>query len=130
MTKILVIEDEKALLDNIVELLELEDFEATGVENGLVGVQLALQIAPDLIICDILMPELDGYGVLTSLRTDPITANIPFIFMTAQTDRVDVPQGMDLRVDNYVTKPFTATQLLRAIATQLEKQADHKRKQG
>lgn len=129
MTKILVIENEKAILDNIVELLELEDFEVTGAENGLVGVQLAHQIAPDLIICDILMPELDGYGVLTALRTDPMTANIPFIFMTALTERVDVRGGMDLEVDNYVTKPCTPTELLRAIATQLEKQAAHKRKQ-
>lgn len=121
MAKILVIEDEKNILENILELLQLENFEVTGAENGLVGVQLAKQIVPDLIICDVLMPELDGYGVLKALRTEPLTTMIPFIFMTAQTQKPDIQLGADLEPDNYLTKPCTLVDLLSAIAIQLEK---------
>jgi len=94
MKKILVVEDAQSLRKDIVEMLGFEGFEAIGAENGLVGVDRARQVLPDLIICDIMMPGLDGYGVLEELRKDTLTSTIPFIFLTARTDRVDVRQGM------------------------------------
>jgi EAL domain-containing protein (putative c-di-GMP-specific phosphodiesterase class I)/AmiR/NasT family two-component response regulator len=123
MKKILVIEDENLIRNNILELLEAEDFEPIGAENGSVGVYLARQHQPDLIICDVMMPDLDGYGVLTVLRQDPATAMIPFIFLTALTDRTDIRKGMELGADDYLPKPCTPDELLRAIATRLDKQA-------
>ncbi len=123
MKKILVIEDEPAVRANILELLELEDFYGIGAENGLIGIVWALEHLPDLIICDVMMPELDGYGVLTTLREEPLTATIPFIFLTAKADKSDLRQGMELGADDYLTKPFTDTELLKAIAARFEKQA-------
>lgn len=123
MKKVLVIEDEESIRENILDLLDAEDFEAKGAENGLVGVQLARQFCPDMILCDVMMPELDGYGVLTTLRKDPATATIPFIFLTAKADRADLRQGMSLGADDYVTKPCTPAELLSAIGIRLEKQA-------
>lgn len=122
MTKILVIEDEVSLLESILELLKLENFDATGAENGRMGVQLAKEVQPDLIICDILMPDLDGHGVLTSLRSDPATALIPFIFLTAKTAADEFRAGMNLGADDYLTKPLKGSELLQAIAARLEKQ--------
>lgn len=123
MNKILVIEDEELVRENIVERLEAEDFNTISAENGLDGILLAQQHRPDLIICDVMMPEVDGYGVLNVLRGDPATATIPFIFLTAKADKVDLRQGMELGADDYVTKPFTKAELLGAIAAQLKKQA-------
>ncbi|MBD2043446.1 EAL domain-containing response regulator [Microcoleus sp. FACHB-672] len=123
MPKILVIEDEELIRENILELLELEAFEAIGAENGLIGFQRATEELPDLIICDVMMPEMDGHSVLNALRNDPSTATIPFIFLTARTDRLDVRAGMDLGADDYLTKPCTPDELLRAIATRLKKSA-------
>ena len=123
MTKILVIEDEVQVRENIQEILELEDFDTLVAENGRVGVQLALAEVPDLIICDIMMPELDGYGVLTALRSISATATIPLIFLTAKADWVYMRQGMQLGADDYLTKPFTPSEVLKAIATRLKKQA-------
>ncbi|MEP0755759.1 response regulator [Trichocoleus sp. Lan] len=122
MKKILVIEDEPAVRSNLLKLLKAEEFDAIGAENGLVGVQLAREHEPDLIICDIMMPDFDGYSVLTQLRQDQITAMIPFIFLTAKTEREDLRQGMQLGADDYLTKPFTRAELLGAIATRLKKQ--------
>jgi CheY-like chemotaxis protein/anti-sigma regulatory factor (Ser/Thr protein kinase) len=122
MNKILVIEDEHLVRENLLERLEAENFKTISAENGLDGVLLAQEHRPDLIICDVMMPELDGYGVLSVLRGDPVTATIPFIFLTAQADKDDVRQGMELGADDYLTKPFTKTELLRAIAVRLEKQ--------
>lgn len=122
MKKILVIEDEGSVRANILELLELEDFHAIGAENGLIGIMWALEHLPDLIICDVMMPELDGHGVLKILRQDPITATIPFIFLTAMADKTDLRQGMELGADDYLTKPFTDTELLNSIAARFEKQ--------
>lgn len=122
MTKILVIEDEEAIRENILELLTAENFEAAGAENGLVGVSIAREILPDLIICDVMMPDLDGYGVLTALRQDPVTAAIPFIFLTAKAERADLRQAMESGADDYVTKPCTPTELLKAIAARLKRQ--------
>jgi len=127
MTKILVIEDMQSLRENIVEALELLDFEALGAENGLVGVQFAQEHLPDLIICDIMMPELDGYGVLEALRQVPETATIPFIFLSAKADKTDIRQGMNKGADDYLTKPFTIEELRSAIAARLEKQAARQR---
>ncbi|MCX7592578.1 MAG: EAL domain-containing response regulator, partial [Fischerella sp.] len=123
MTKILVIEDEKSVRENLVELLEAEDFETIGAANGQIGLHLALTEVPDLILCDLMMPELDGYGVLTALRQEPLTATIPFIFLTAKATKSDFRQGMDLGADDYITKPFTRAELLSAIDSRLQKQS-------
>lgn len=123
MKKILVIEDEKPVLINIIEILESGGFNAIGAENGEVGVQLATQQIPDLIICDIMMPALDGYGVLQKLRSQPLTEIIPFIFLTAKADKGDLRQGMNLGADDYLSKPFRRKELLEAVNTRLEKQA-------
>jgi diguanylate cyclase (GGDEF)-like protein len=120
--KILVIEDEQAIRMNLLKLLSAEGFQVIGADNGNSGVQLAQAEQPDLIICDILMPGLDGYGVLTALQQDPVTAAIPFIFLTAKTERSDWRQGMKLGADDYLTKPFTRAELLEAIASRLQKQ--------
>jgi signal transduction histidine kinase len=121
MTKILVIEDQEDLREIILEMLDSEDFDALGAENGKIGVQLAHSYKPDLIICDVMMPELDGYGVITALRQNPATAMIPFIFLTAKASKADLRQGMELGADDYLTKPFTVKELLGAITTRLEK---------
>ena len=123
MRKILVIEDEEPVLAGIIALLMAEDFEVIGAENGSVGVKLALRTQPDLIICDVMMPELDGYGVLKALHQNPITAMIPVIFLTAKTTKADFRQGMELGADDYLTKPFTKDELLGAIAARFKKQA-------
>jgi CheY-like chemotaxis protein len=91
-------------------------------KNGLIGALWAREHLPDLIICDVMMPELDGYGVLAALRQDPATATIPFIFLTAKADKVDLRQGMELGADDYLTKPFTTEELLGAIASRFAKQ--------
>ncbi|ARV61698.1 diguanylate cyclase [Nostocales cyanobacterium HT-58-2] len=123
MTKILIIEDEELVRENILDLLEAEDFDTLAAANGRIGLQLAFSEFPDLILCDLMMPDLDGYGVLTALREKPITATIPFIFLTARSARADFRQGMDLGADDYLTKPFTRDELLSAIASRLAKQA-------
>ena len=123
MARILVIEDEMQVRDNIQEILELEDFEAITAENGRIGIQMAKAEVPELIICDLMMPELDGYGVLTALRQYSNTATIPLIFLTAKADRSALRKGMLLGADDYLTKPFTPSELLQAIATRLKKQA-------
>lgn len=121
MTKILIIEDAKDLRDDVVEMLTLEGYETAGAKDGLDGVRLAREFFPDLIVCDIMMPELDGYGVLQNLRATPDTATIPFIFLTAKTDRVDMRQGMVLGADDYLTKPFRVNELLESIRVRLER---------
>ena len=123
MTKILVIEDDESVRENLVELLSEEQFETMGAENGLTGVELARQNSPDLILCDVMMPKLDGLGVLKQLRSNAHTARIPFIFLTAKTAKEDWRTGMELGADDYLIKPCTKDELLKAIATRLEKQA-------
>ncbi|MEH1770939.1 response regulator transcription factor [Nostoc sp.] len=123
MAKVLVIEDETKTRDIFLDSLEAEGFEAIGAKNGIVGVQKALENLPDLVLCDIMMPELDGYGVLSTLRQDPTTAMTPFIFLTAKATKAELRQGMDLGADDYLTKPSTVEELLSAIATRLQKQA-------
>ncbi|MCC6803577.1 MAG: response regulator, partial [Anaerolineae bacterium] len=122
MTKVLVIEDERYLLEDITELLEYTDFEVQGANNGSEGLEAAWEYAPDLIICDIMMPDLTGYDVLEQIRENPDTANTPFIFLTAKADRDSLRQGMEMGADDYVTKPFTSADLLAAINTRLKRQ--------
>ncbi len=121
MITILVIEDVEALREEIMETLSYEGFGVLGAENGLVGVQIAKTYLPNLIICDIAMPELDGYGTLMALRQEPKTSMIPFIFLTAMTEKADMRQAMQLGADDYLTKPFTSAELLGAIASRLQK---------
>ncbi|WP_017660695.1 putative bifunctional diguanylate cyclase/phosphodiesterase [Baaleninema simplex] len=121
MTTILAIEDEDYVRDILVDMLEAEGFEVLQAENGVVGCQLAREHQPDLILCDIMMPELDGYGVLTQLNRLQETETIPFIFLSAKADRIDFRVGMDLGADDYLTKPFTRDELLSAVSTRLKK---------
>ena len=120
---ILVIEDNEQVRENIEDILFLENFKVITAENGQSGLYLAKAVVPDLILCDIMMPKLDGYGVLAQLRKEPSTATIPLIFLTAKADRLYVRQGMELGADDYITKPFTHKELIAAIATRLDKQA-------
>ena len=122
MTTILAIEDEAEIRENIQEILELEGFDVLTAENGKIGVQLAQEHHPDLIICDVMMPELDGYNVLIALRQDPSTIKIPFIFLSAKAAKDDFRKGMSLGADDYLTKPFTPRDLREAISIRLEKQ--------
>ena len=112
MTKILVIEDETTVRENILELLDAEGFDAIAAENGRIGLAMAQQHLPDLILCDIRMPELDGYDVLTALRSESKTAEIPFIFLSAKAAKTDLTVGMDLGASAYIIKPFTLMELL------------------
>ena len=123
MKTILVIEDEEFVRENILELLDAEGFEVIGAENGRIGIDLAQEVRPDLILCDVMMPELDGYSVLAKLRQDPALATTPFILLTAKAAKADFRQGMELGADDYITKPFTRAELLGAIAIRLKKQA-------
>ena len=122
MKKILVIEDEARTRNLFLSCLNTEGFYTIGAENGLVGVQRAQEQLPDLVISDIKMPQLDGYGVLTTLRQDPATAIIPFIFLTAKITKAELRIGMELGADDYLTKPCKVEELLGAIAARLEKQ--------
>lgn len=121
MKTILVIEDEQTVRESILDLLEAEGFHGIGGENGNVGVQLAQEHHPDLILCDVMMPELDGFSVLAQLRKSPETAGIPFIFLTACSTKADQRQGMELGADDYLTKPCTANDLLGAVSGRLAK---------
>jgi len=123
MTKILVVEDEAILRGEVVEWLTLEGYEAMSAQDGMAGVEVAFQNRPDLIICDITMPRLDGYGVLLEVRSNPQTAAIPFIFVTARAAHEDIRRGMILGADDYITKPFTRLELLQALKSRLDKKA-------
>src|SRR4051812_20977154 len=105
MKKILLIEDNAGIRENTSEILSLANYSVITAENGKVGVELAQRERPDLIICDIMMPELDGYGVLHILGKKDDTASIPFIFLTAKTEKTDIRKGMNLGADDYLTKP-------------------------
>jgi DNA-binding response OmpR family regulator len=123
MTTILVIEDQAPLRANIVGILEEEGFNVVGFERGFTGMMWALKHAPDLIICDVMMPDMDGYSVLSELRNYPATATVPFIFLSAKADKTSIREGLNLGADDYLTKPFRPAQLLKAIADRLEQQA-------
>jgi CRP/FNR family cyclic AMP-dependent transcriptional regulator len=121
MKKILLIEDNADVRENTAEILELAKYEVITAENGKVGVDLALKDKPDLIICDIMMPVLDGYGVLHLLGKQSETATIPFIFLTAKTERSDIRKGMEMGADDYLTKPFDDIELLNAIESRFRR---------
>lgn len=121
VTTILVIEDEQVIRRNITEILSFEGYTTLEAENGRVGVNTALQHVPDLVICDVMMPELDGFGVIRELQADLTTAMIPFIFLTARADRQSMRYGMELGADDYLTKPFTPDELVSAVRTRFRK---------
>ncbi len=121
MSKILIIEDNVDVQENIAEILELSNYEVISADNGKEGIEKAFSELPDLIICDIMMPELDGFGVLKILSRDLRTRDIPFIFLTAKVEKVDFRKGMGLGADDYITKPFEDTDLLDAIEMRLNK---------
>jgi DNA-binding response OmpR family regulator len=119
--RLLIIEDSVDIRENTAELLELSGFTVETASDGLEGVRLARTWHPDLVICDIMMPNLDGFGVLQVFSSQPELASIPFIFLTAKTDRADMRKGMEMGADDYLTKPFQEVELLRAIEARLKK---------
>jgi DNA-binding NarL/FixJ family response regulator len=121
MKKILVIEDEPEMRRNLTTILRLEKFHPLPAENGQAGLKLAKKERPDLILCDVMMPELDGYGVIAALRADAETVTIPFIFLTAKGEKPDIRAGMNLGADDYLTKPVAKDDLLAAIRSRLER---------
>jgi DNA-binding NarL/FixJ family response regulator len=121
MKKILVIEDEPEMRRNLATILRLEKFHPLPAANGHLGIELAKKAKPDLILCDVMMPELDGYGVIAALRADPDTVTIPFIFLTAKGEKPDIRAGMNLGADDYLTKPVGKADLLSAIHSRLKR---------
>jgi len=121
MKHILLIEDNDELRENTAEILELANYEVTMAANGKIGIEKALEKKPDIIICDVMMPVLDGYGVLHLVNKNPELEKIPFIFLTAKSERVDFRKGMEMGADDYVTKPFTDIELLNAIEIRLKR---------
>jgi CRP/FNR family transcriptional regulator, polysaccharide utilization system transcription regulator len=121
MKKILIIEDNDDIRENLAEILDLAGFEAHTAENGKFGIEKAEKIIPDLILCDIMMPVLDGYGVLSIINKKPTLADIPFVFLTAKSEKTDFRYGMNLGADDYVTKPFETNELLSVIELRLAK---------
>ena len=115
MTKVLVIEDDEVLRESILDILKTRNFDVIGAEDGLRGLQLAQEFVPDLILCDVRMPKLDGYEVLQAIRQDPKTAAIPLIFLTAETIQNVVGKGQNLGANGYLIKPFSTAELLEAI---------------
>lgn len=126
---ILIIEDSDAVRENMTEILELSNYTVHSAKNGKEGLELAQKKTPDIILCDVMMPELDGYGVLRGLANNPKTKNIPFIFVTAKSEKHDFRKGMDLGADDYLTKPFSGDDLLSLISTRLRKHEEIKETQ-
>jgi len=122
MKKILVIEDEPEMRRNLTTILRLENYVPVAAENGRLGVALAKKEKPDLDLCDVMMRELDGYGVLHALREDPATVTVPFIFLTAKGEKPDIRAGMNLGADDYLTKPVAKNDLLNAVSSRLKRQ--------
>lgn len=121
MKKILLIEDNNDIRENTSEILELANYIVVSAENGKAGVEIALREKPDLIICDIMMPVLDGYGVLHLVHKNPEIQNTPFIFLSAKAEKTEIRKGMSLGADDYITKPFEETELLEAVESRLKK---------
>lgn len=126
MQKILLIEDNAEIRENMAEIMELANYRVLTADNGKIGISTALEQMPDLIICDIMMPELDGYGVLHLVQKNSALRNIPFIFLTARSERAEIRKGMDLGADDYITKPFDGSELLSAVERRLKKNAQLK----
>ncbi len=127
MKKILLIEDEEQLRNNTAEILEISGYEVETAENGKVGVEKALKNKPDLVVCDVMMPVLDGYGALQAFTHNDTLMGVPFIFLTAKVERADLRKGMELGADDYLTKPFGINELTTAINTRLQKIENLKR---
>jgi DNA-binding NarL/FixJ family response regulator len=125
MKKILVVEDEPEMRRNIAALLRYNEYEPIVAENGRVGLEMARREKPDLILCDVMLPELDGYGVLRALQEDLKLALIPFIFLTAKGEKDDLRSGMNLGADDYLTKPVVNADLIQAIETRLRRSEQH-----
>jgi len=125
MSKILIIEDQPQMRKNLVTILEMENFHVASAENGRRGIELIQTEKPDLIICDVMMPDVDGHAVLRSLRAAASTATIPFIFLTAKGDKADFRTGMNLGADDYLTKPVSSVDLLAAVKTRLARRRSH-----
>jgi len=119
--KVLIIEDNDDIRENVIEILELAGYTVSGASNGKTGVELAFKDIPDIILCDIMMPEMDGYGVLYMLSKNPETIAVPFIFLTAKAEHFDRRKGMEMGADDYLTKPFDDMELLNAIESRLKK---------
>jgi DNA-binding NarL/FixJ family response regulator len=121
MKRILVIEDEAEMRRNLIAILRLERFQPLAAEDGQLGVELAKREKPDLVLCDVMMPKLDGYGVIAALRANAETVAIPFIFLTAKGEKPEIRAGMNLGADDYLTKPVAKTDLLAAIRSRLQR---------
>ena len=119
--KILIIEDQAPMRRNLALMLQMEGYETCTAENGRVGVETAYAERPDLILCDVMMPELDGYGVVQKLREDAAFATTPFVFLTAKSDKGDVRVGMNFGADDYLTKPVNREDLLTAVQIRLQR---------
>lgn len=129
MKKILVIEDEPEMRRNLLTILKLEKFQTAGAANGRDGLDAVKKEKPDLILCDVMMPELDGHGVLDALRKSDDTASIPFIFLTAKGEKEDLRSGMNLGADDYLTKPVARADLLEAIHARLVRSAQQSKRE-
>ena len=129
MKKILVIEDEPEMRRNITALLRYYDYEPIAAENGRKGLELARREKPDLILCDVMLPEMDGHGVLQAMQTDEALVRTPFIFLTARGEKEDVRSGMNLGADDYLTKPVANSDLVRAIETRLRRSEQQMRRE-
>jgi DNA-binding NarL/FixJ family response regulator len=123
MTKILIIEDDTRTRDNLATILRMEGYQSLTAPDGKRGIETALNEKPDLILCDVMMPGLDGHGVLSALRAEAATVNTPFIFLTARSERADIRTGMNLGADDYLTKPATASELLATVRARLHREA-------
>ena len=115
MTRILLIDDNATILENTAELLELEGYETISASNGREGLEKALRLVPDIILCDLLMPEMDGFTVLKRIGEHPDLKRIPFIFFSAKSEKIDIKMGLDSGADDYLTKPFELEGLLKSI---------------
>ena len=129
MKKILIIEDEPEMRRNIAALLRYHDYQPIVAENGRVGIETARREQPDLILCDVMMPEVDGYGVLRALQTDAGLARIPFIFLTAKGEKADLRSGMNLGADDYLTKPVPNADLVAAVGMRLRRSEQQLRRE-
>lgn len=121
MKKIVVIEDNQGVRENLAEILTLSGYDTSEAENGKIGIQLVKEVRPDLILCDVMMPELDGFGVLKILNGNPELVHIPFMFLTAKAEKADFRKGMGLGAEDYITKPYDDVELLEAIEMRLKK---------
>ncbi len=119
-SKILLIEDNAEMRENLTEILELAEYEVKSAEDGLIGIQYARQFRPDIILCDIMMPNLDGFGVLKIIQQDESLKHLPFIFLTAKSEKEDFRKGMNLGAEDYLVKPFEDSDLLQIVENKLK----------